>query len=72
MEMVDILNVSDVLLCFRRFSVRRRVPRSIVSDNARMFVGVNLFLRKLIVSEEAQEYFGNHNVEWRFNLSRVP
>ena len=63
LELVEILNVADFILSFRRFSGMRGFPGLIVFDNAKAFVAANSFLRNLMVSEEAKEYFDNRNIE---------
>ncbi len=70
--MVDSLNLSDFLLCFRRFKGRRGMSGMVVSDNAKTFKAGSRFVIKLMASEDALKYFEDSNVEWRFNLSRAP
>ena len=72
LEMVEKLNVSEFMLCFRRFAGRPGVPGMVVSENAKTFQTAKLFLRRLKVSNEALNYLDNLNVEWKFNLSRAP
>ena len=44
----------------------------IVSDKAKIFAATNSFLRKLIVSEEAEEYFESHRVKLGFTFFTDP
>ena len=71
LEIVENLSVSDFMLCCRRFAGRCGVPRLIVSNNAKTFQAAKLFVRRLMASDEALNYFQNRNVKWKFNLSRA-
>ena len=53
----------------KRFSARRRLPRKILSDNAKTFKSAAKLLKTIF---DCQDYLSNVGVEWVFNLDKTP
>ena len=57
---------------FKRFICRRRIPRLVVSDNAKTFKTAARVLSSVFELPEVQRYLLNLKVKWRFDLERAP
>ena len=62
-ELTDSLLTSEFLLCFRRFTARRGVPKTVYSDNARTFTSA---------ANKLDEQYGIHVPAWKFIVPRAP
>ena len=56
----------------KEFVARRCSPKLIVSDNAKTFQATKKWLSTLRKHEDLFNYLATKEVEWKFNLSRVP
>ena len=57
---------------FKKLIARRGRPRVIYSDNGGAFVAANKWLRNLRREEKLMWLLEDHEISWRFNLSRAP
>ena len=67
LELLPNLSTEEFVQAFKKLIARRRRPRIIYSDNGGAFVAANKWLRNLRREEKL-----NHEISWRFNLSRAP
>ena len=51
---------------------RRGTPQQIVSDNAKTFQATARWLQSIVRNEKVQDLLHEHEINWRFNLSRSP
>ena len=72
LELCKSLNVQDFLLAFRRFTIRRGLPSTLTSDNARTFKSSSKEIRKIIRSNEVVRYLVNQKISWNFIIERAP
>ena len=72
MELFKSLNVQYFLLAFRRFTSRRGLPATLVSDKARTFKSSSKEIRKIIRSNELVRYLVNQKISWNFIIERTP
>ena len=63
LELTESLLTSEFLLCFRRFTARRGIPRKIYSDNARTFTSA---------ANQLANHYGVHVPAWQFIVPRAP
>ena len=63
LELTPSLSVEDFLLAFRRFTARRGLPESIISDNAKTFLSASNRLEKM---------YGDRRPKWSFIAPRSP
>ncbi|XP_065911263.1 uncharacterized protein [Dysidea avara] len=71
-EVVCDLSVQTFLLAFRRFSSRKSLPSTMISDNASTFLAAAEDLQRLFESETLQKELEQNNVTWRFIPKRAP
>ena len=71
-EVVTDLTVDTFLLAFRRFSSRKSLPSTVISDNASTFLAVVEDFQRLFESEALEEEPGCQNVTWHFIPKRAP
>ena len=62
LEVVVDLSVDTFLLAFQRFSSRKSVPHTMISDNASTFLAAAEELEKLMTSETLKEALERQNV----------
>jgi len=60
------LTVDTFLLAFQRFSSRKPVPHTMISDNASTFLAAAEELEKLMTSETLKEALEGQNTRWHF------
>ena len=71
LELVDKLDVTSFLRALRRFTARRGLPRTFLSDNAKTFKSAAKEVKKIILSAEVQSYLADRSVSWRFIVQKA-
>lgn len=66
------LETDNFITCLKRFIARRGRPRVIYSDNGGTFIKAEKWLRQLWKDERLQGLLEQHEITWKFNLSRTP
>ncbi|CAM1312777.1 Uncharacterised protein at_DN2450 [Pycnogonum litorale] len=59
------MSVDDFILAFIRFSNRYGIPREVYTDNAKTFLASAKLLKSLITSNEFQESFKTHKIQFK-------
>ena len=72
LELMASLETDNFITCLKRFIARRGRPRVIYSDNGGTFVKAEKWLRQLRTDERLQGLLEQHEITWKFNLSRAP
>ena len=72
LELTRDLGVNSFLQAFRRFSSRRGLPSTLVSDNAKTFKAGSKEVQKMANSPEVQRHFANNRVTWNFVVEKAP
>ena len=72
LELLPSLETNKFITCLKHFIARRGRPRVIYSDNGSTFVKTNKWLRQLRKDERLQGLLEEHEITWKFNLSRAP
>jgi hypothetical protein len=71
LELTRTLSVESFLQAFRRFTSRRGVPATMISDNAKTFKASDRELRKVCRSTEVQQYLTNNRITWKFIVEKA-
>ena len=72
LELTEGLNAETFLLAFRRFSSRRGLPATLVSDNAKTFKSASKEIRGITRSQEVFRYLTNQRTNWQFIVAKAP
>ena len=72
LELTRDLGVNSFLEAFRRFSSRRGLPSTLISDNAKTFKASSKEVVKIVGSQEVQRYLTNKRVIWKFIVEKAP
>ena len=72
LELTHGLDVDNFLLALRRFAGRRRLPTTILTDNAKTFKASSKEVVKLPRAKEFQHYLTNNRVTWNFIVEKAP
>ena len=64
--------VESFLLAFRRFTSRRGLPATLMSDNGKTFRGSSKEIVKIARSKEVLRYLAINGVSWRFIVEKAP
>lgn len=72
LDIVPDLTPEAFLRSFRRFTARRGLPSSIVSDNGTTFKSASKQITELMRSPGVKQYLAEKRVKWIFNLERAP
>ena len=72
LELVESLEIEIFIRCFRRFTARRGVRATILSDNAKTFKAASKEMRKLLRSPILTENFLSQGVEWKWIIELSP
>ena len=72
LELIPSLTVESFLLAFRRFTSRRGLPATLISDNAKTFKGSSREVQRIARSKEVMRYLSNNGVFWKFIVERAP
>ena len=71
LELVDRLDVASFLRAVRRFTARRGLPRTFLSDNAKTFKFAAKEVKRIILSAEVQSYLTDRSVSWHFIVQKA-
>ena len=66
------MDVESFLRSFRRFSARRGLPHTLISDNAKTYKSASKESIKIVLSERVQTYFADHGIHWEFIVEKAP
>ena len=72
LEVTHGLDVDNFLYALRRFSGKRGLPATILSDNAKTFKASSKEVVKLSRATEVQHYLANNRVTWNCIVERAP
>ena len=72
LELLPNLSAEEFVQAFKKLIAKRGRPRVIYSDNGGAFVAENKWLRNLKREEKLMGLLEDHEISWRFNLSRAP
>ena len=72
LEIVQNLSTKTFINAFRRFTARRGIPSTIISDNATTFIAASNEIAKICAAPEVQEYMLNTKINWKFIVKRAP
>ena len=72
LELTAGLNVETFLLAFRRFTSRRGLPATLLSDNAKTFKSASKEIRSITRSTEVSHYLTNQRTAWKFIVAKAP
>ena len=72
LELIASLATDNFIACLKRFIARRGRPRVIYSDNGGTFIKAEKWLRQLRGDERLHGLLEQHEIKWKFNLSRAP
>ena len=72
LELTAGLNVETFFLAFRRFTSRRGLPATLLSDNAKTFKSASKEIRSIACSTEVSHYLTNQRTAWKFIVARAP
>ena len=72
LEFIEALGVTKFIQCFHRFTVRRGMPSTLISDNAKTFSAISKEVKKLVSAEGLHAQLESQGVKWRFILDRSP
>ena len=71
LELLPNLETETFIPCLKRLIARRGRPRVIYSDNGGTFIKAAKWLSQLRKNERIQGLLEQHEITWRFNLSRA-
>ena len=72
LDLVESLEVETVIHCFRRFTARRGVPATILSDNAKTFKAASKEIRGILRSSRLTEHFLSKGIKWKWIVELSP
>lgn len=72
LELMASLETDHFIPCLKHFIARRGRPRVIYSDNGGTFIKAAKWLQQLRKDERLQGLLEQHEITWKFNLSRAP
>ena len=72
LEVVKDMSEESFIQAFRRFTSRKSLPRTMVSDNATTFNAAANTIHGLIQSTTVQDALHSHGTDWRFIPKRAP
>ena len=72
LELTPSLSVESFLRAFRRFTSRRGVPVTLMSDNATTFKSASKDIRKITRSEEVLRYLTDNRITRNFIVEKGP
>ena len=71
LELTKRLRSEALMLAFRRFTSRRGLPVTLLSDNARTFKSASKDIVKISRAKEVTHYMANTGVTWKFIVERA-
>ena len=72
LELTRRLSAEPFLLAFRRFTSRRGLPATLLSDNAKTFKSASKEVVKIARAQEVLHYLANNGVTWKFIVDKAP
>ena len=72
LEIVSNLTEHSFIQAVRRFSSRKSLPKTLISDNATTFIAGSEELKRLCKSQTVKESLATRGIEWKFIPKRVP
>ena len=72
LDVVPTLTKEGFIRSFRRFTARRGVPSTIVSDNAGTFKAASREIKTMLRDPGIRRFFVGMNITWSFNLPKAP
>ena len=72
LELTRNLTVYSFLLAFRRFTSRKGLPATLITDNAKTFRGGSKEIVKILRSKEVMRYVTNRRIQWKFIVEKAP
>ena len=72
LELTHGMGVKEFLMAFRRFTTRRGVPVTLISDNAKTFKASSRTIKKIARSAEVSRYLVDNQINWTFIVERAP
>ena len=72
LELVEALGVNEFIRCFRRFSARRGLPSTLISDNAKTFKAMSKEVKNLVLAKGLHTHLESRGIKLRFILDRSP
>lgn len=71
LELTRRLSSEAFILAFRRFTSRRGLPATLLSDNARTFKSASKDIVKIARAKEVSHYMANNGVTWKLSLKYI-
>ena len=71
LELTKRLSAEASMLAFRRFTSRRGLPVTLLSDNARTFKSASKDIVMISRAKEVTHYIPNNGVTWKFIVERA-
>ena len=72
LELLRNLETTNFIVCLKKFIARRGRPRVVYSDNGSTFIKASKWLGQLRRDERLRGLLEEHEIKWKFNLSRAP
>jgi len=72
LELTEDLSAVSFLQSFRRFTSRRGVPLTILSDNAKTFKSASAEVKRIVRCKEVHTYMVNNQIQWKFIVEKAP
>ena len=72
LELIHDLETTSFLPCLKQLIANRGRPKVINSDNGATFAKAANWLKQVRKDEHVQGLLQQHNITWKFNLSRAP
>ena len=72
LELIHDLETTSFLPCLKQLIANRGRPKVINSDNGATFAKAANWLKQVRKDERVQGLLQQHNITWKFNLSRAP
>ena len=72
LEITEDLSAVSFLQSFRRFTSRRGLPSTILSDNAKTFKSASADIKKVVRCKEVQTHMVNNQIQWKFIVEKAP
>ena len=72
LELTRGVSVPAFLLAFRPFASRRGLPATILSDNAKTFKAADKEIRRIVRSQEVQQFLAEKRITWNFIVEHAP
>ena len=66
------MSTETFMRCFGRFTARRGIPSTVVSDNGKTFKSAAKIIEGTLNDPSVKRYFIDLKVEWKFNLEKAP